>query len=289
MVIGCHGSVWSGYFDDAGLRIAIEGTAQAGFDLIELPIFDPDAWNIPLTKQLLADNGLAVTVSLGLTDDINISSEDPTVVANGEERLGKIIRCLGELGGTHLVGVIYAPMKKNMRPATALEVKNGQDAIRRLGQLAAAMGVQLGIEVVNRYENNICNTAKQGVAYVKAVGLDNVQVHIDTYHMNIEESDMFQPVLTAQGLTNYVHIGESHRGYLGTGTVDFDTFFKALSVVKFDGPIVFESFSAAVVDPNLTGTLAIWRNLWQDGMDLAKHANAYIRGKLRAVETIAMH
>jgi D-psicose/D-tagatose/L-ribulose 3-epimerase len=50
---------------------------------------------------------------------------------------------------------------------------------------------------------------------------------MDTYHMNIEESDLFSPVLAAGDRLGYVHIGESHRGYLGTGTVDFDAFFPA--------------------------------------------------------------
>ncbi|SEB47187.1 D-tagatose 3-epimerase [Paramicrobacterium humi] len=291
MKIGCHASVWTGTFDEAGLRTAFEGTAKAGFDLIELPLFHPDDWNVELTKALAAEHGLAVTASLGLTDDINISSEDTAVVERGEKHLTKILEILHELGSSHLVGVIYGPMKKHMRTATELEVQHGQEAIGRLADRAAELGIRLGLEVVNHYETNILNTAKQAVAYVEQVGRDNVGAHIDTYHMNIEESSMFEPVLAAHaaGRLEYVHIGESHRGYLGTGSVDFDTFFKALGHVRYDGPIVFESFSSAVVDPQLTATLGIWRNLWQDGADLAAHANAFIRGHLHAVETIALH
>ena len=86
-----------------------------------------------------------------------------------------------------------------------------------------------------------------------------------------------------------MHIGESHRGYLGTGTVDFASFFRALRHVSYDAPIVFESFSSAVVDPQLTSTLGIWRNLWRDSADLGRHANTYIRNTIRAVETISLH
>lgn len=75
----------------------------------------------------------------------------------------------------------------------------------------------------------------------------------------------------------YVHIGESHRGYLGSGTVDFDNFFKALGHIGYDGPIVFESFSTAVVDPKLSRMLAVWRNLWDDSDDLGAHANTFNR------------
>jgi len=289
MDIGCHASVWTGTFDEPGLRKAIEGTAVAGFDLIELPVFRPDEWDVALTKRLLRDNGLKATASLGLTDALNISSEDPDICRAGEEHLAKVIRILHELESTHLVGVIYAPMKKHLRAPSALEVANGQAALGRLAELARGYGITLGLEVVNRYETNLLNTAKQALTYVDGIAGDNVHVHLDTYHMNIEESDMFQPVLDAGGRLTYVHIGESHRGYLGSGSVDFDTFFRTLARVGFDGPVVFESFSSVVVDPELTSALGIWRNLWNDGADLAAHANRFIRDKVHAVSTIALH
>jgi D-psicose/D-tagatose/L-ribulose 3-epimerase len=100
---------------------------------------------------------------------------------------------------------------------------------------------------------------------------------------------MFAPVLDAAPHLQYVHIGESHRGYLGTGSVDFDTFFAALGRVGYDGPIVFESFSSAVVAPDLSRMLGIWRNLWADGDELGAHANAFIRGKLLAIDSLRLH
>lgn len=143
--------------------------------------------------------------------------------------------------------------------------------------------------MVNRYESNIFNTGRQALAYIDQIGSDNIDLHLDTYHMNIEEADMFSPVLDGGDRLGYVHIGESHRGYLGTGSVDFDTFFRALARIGFDGPVVFESFSSVVVDPELTSALAIWRNLWEEGADLAAHANRYIRDKIQAVSTIRLH
>jgi D-psicose/D-tagatose/L-ribulose 3-epimerase len=71
--------------------------------------------------------------------------------------------------------------------------------------------------------------------------------------------------------------------------VDFDSFFRGLAHLEYDGPVVFESFSSAVVSPQLTSMLGIWRNLWDDGADLASHANDFIRGRIRAVQTIALH
>lgn len=288
-MIGCHASVWTGTFDTEGLTRAFRGTAEAGFDLIELPIFDPLDWNVALTKHLAAEYGLAVTASLGLTDEMDISSEDPDAVGRGEQTLSDVLDVLHAVGGSHLCGVIYGSMKKHMRPATSTEIHNGQQALARLAAKGSELGIQLAIEVVNRYETNIVNTAKQAVAYIERSDTDNLGVHLDTYHMNIEEPGMFQPVIDSSEQLEYVHIGESHRGYLGTGSVDFGSFFRALAHVEYSGPIVFESFSSAVVDPQLTSTLGIWRNLWSDSADLGSHANTYIRNALRAIETIALH
>lgn len=100
---------------------------------------------------------------------------------------------------------------------------------------------------------------------------------------------MLEPILDLGDTLRYVHIGESHRGYLGSGSVDFDALFRALVRTGFDGPVVFESFSSTVVDESLTKSLGIWRNLWDDSDDLAAHANRFIRDGLRAVESIRMH
>jgi D-psicose/D-tagatose/L-ribulose 3-epimerase len=86
-----------------------------------------------------------------------------------------------------------------------------------------------------------------------------------------------------------VHIGESHRGYLGSGNVDFGAFFRGLALTGYDGPVVFESFSSAVVDEHLSNTLGVWRNLWDDSADLGAHANDFIRSQLESVASIAKH
>ena len=236
MQIGCHASVWTGEFDDAGLRLAIDKTSAAGFDLIEIPLMDPDKADPVAVRQMLDGAGLAATASLGLSEHSDISSEDPEIMAAGEALLHRCLEFLSDVGGTHLVGVIYSAMRKYMAPATALNRQHSIEAIGRLCTRAAELGVHLGVEVVNRYETNILNTGRQAVRYVEDAGVENLSVHLDTYHMNIEEPDMFTPVLDAGSRLGYVHIGESHRGYLGSGTVDFDSFFRALATIGYDGP-----------------------------------------------------
>ncbi|MFP1603673.1 sugar phosphate isomerase/epimerase family protein [Microbacterium sp. 2216-1] len=289
MNIGCHGLVWTGTFDAAGIERAVRKTAEAGFDLIEFPLMDPFAFDVGAARRVLDEHGLAVSASLGLSDATDVTSDDPAVVAAGEALLMRAVDVLADLGGTHFCGVIYSAMKKYMLPVSEAGVARSQRSIARVVDHAASRGVQVSLEVVNRYETNVLNTARQAVEYVGQVDRSGLGIHLDTYHMNIEESDMTAPVLDAAELLRYVHIGESHRGYLGTGTVDFDAFFKALGRIGYDGPIVFESFSSAVVAEDLSRMLGIWRNLWTDSDELGAHANRFIRDKLVAVESIALH
>ena len=113
---------------------------------------------------------------------------------------------------------------------------------------------------------------------------------IDTYHMNIEEGFLAQgPGGLRRPDLGYFHIGESHRGYLGTGTVDFTAVFRSLERIGYDGPIAFESFSSAVVDPVLSKMLGVWRNLWSDSYDLARHAKAFMDAQRVAAKHAVQH
>jgi D-psicose/D-tagatose/L-ribulose 3-epimerase len=288
-MIGCHALVFTGEFDGRGIASSVQRARAAGFDLIEFPLMEPDTFDSALARRSAAEEGLHITASLGLPLEADISSDDPSIVAAGHRLLDVALDRTAEMGGSHMCGVLYGSMRKHMAPASATGRANSVDAIRSLASRASSLGVRLSLEIVNRYESNLINTGRQALEYLKEVDRPDVSVHLDTYHMNIEESDLFQPILDAGDRLGYLHIGESHRGYLGTGSVDFGSAFRALDRINYDGPIVFESFSSAVVSPTLSNTLGIWRNLWSDGDDLAAHANRFIRDQLAAVQTIELH
>jgi D-psicose/D-tagatose/L-ribulose 3-epimerase len=187
-----------------------------------------------------------------------------------------------QLGGDYLGGVIFSALGKYKFPPTKKARDNAVAALKRLAIAAQAKGITLGLEPVNRYESNLLNTGSQALEMIKDIGEPNVVVHLDIYHMNIEEQDLVSPVLEAGNKLGYVHIGASHRGPLGTGNIDFDSFFGALAKIGYKGTITFESFSSTVVAPDLSSTLGIWRNLWTDNKSMAKSAREYIENKIVA-------
>ena len=277
---GGHALIWAGDWSAQGARAAISGAARAGYDYVEIALLDPWRVDTAMTKDLLAEYGVRAHASLGLSPTTDVTSTDSSIIAKGDELLRKATDVLYALGGTELCGVLYCSLGKYPGPASRENRANSVAAMQRLSDYAADKGINVNLEVVNRYETNIFNTGIEGLAFLDEVNRPNAFIHLDTYHMNIEEDGLEKSVLAAGDKLGYVHIGESHRGYLGTGNVDFDTFFAALKKIKYVGPITFESFSSAVVDPALSNTLCVWRNLWSDSDDLASTALSFMKDRI---------
>ena len=273
---GVHGLVWSGSWGAQECAYTVESSKEAGFDLVEFPVFSPDQMDIPAIVKALEAADMEATCSLGLGFDNDINSEDTESVARGEATLDGALTVAQDIGASYLGGVIFSALGPYSHPSSPKARENSQAVITRLAEKAKAAGITVGLEFVNRYESNLLNTSAQTVEYIKETGSDNLVVHLDSYHMNIEENNFRDPVFDAGDLLGYVHIGENHRGYLGQGHVNFPELFKALVDAEYDGVITFESFSSKVVDEDLTTTLRIWRNMWENSMDLAVQARRYM-------------
>jgi D-psicose/D-tagatose/L-ribulose 3-epimerase len=280
--LGVHALVWAGDTSPASVEHAIAQTAKTGFDLLEFSLHDSLNLDVAATRKLLEQHGLAVACSRGLAFDADVSSEDPAVVERGARLLQDSLTITRQLGGTHFTGALYSALGKYGAPLSPRGRQNVIAVLTTLAAEAAGHGMTLGLEICNRYETNVINTAHDALRLADDIGADNVLIHLDTYHMNIEEDDLVRPVHEVGDRLGYVHIGENHRGYLGSGHLDFGSFFHALHDIGYTGPITFESFSSAVVAAGLSNDLAIWRNLWTDGEDLARHARAFMANQLTA-------
>ena len=278
--LGIHALVWAGGWSKEECRTAIRESKEAGYGLIEIPALDPSAIDVPDTRAVLKDYDLKAAFSLGLSFDADINHEDEAIVRRGEERLLNALSVVEAIGGDYFGGVLYSALGKYPQPATEKARAHAVAALSRLAVRARDAGITLGLEPVNRYESNLVNTAAQAMAIIDEIPSDNVRVHLDVFHMNIEEEGMVQPVMDCASKLGYVHIGESHRGRPGTGTIDFDGFFSALARVQYRGVITFESFSSAILHSSLSNTLAIWRNTWTDNRRLAREAHAFMAGHI---------
>ncbi|MGL6212053.1 MAG: sugar phosphate isomerase/epimerase family protein [Paracoccaceae bacterium] len=225
-----------------------------GVSVVETPLLDPATYDSAGTKAAMARHRTQLVCSLGLPEKFDLVKDPETVTTF----LCAAIDAAGRAGSEVLSGVTYGTIgKRSGQPRTQAET----DAIIRLITRAAAhakrQGMRLGIEPCNRYETHLMNTGADGAWFVEQSGADNVFVHLDTYHMNIEEVSFTQGFADAGRHLDYIHLSESNRGVPGRGTVDWADVFGGLKAARFTGAMTVESF--VHLAPELAGGLAVWR------------------------------
>ena len=282
--LGIHSFVWTGGQTQQGLEDALEKSAQHGYRTIEFAYLRPELFDLDRLARKAQSLDMEIGVTMGLPRDKDVSSTDADTVKAGKLMLADAVRAVRDIGGNKLGGILYSAHTKYDRQPSAEGWKNSVEAIAETAEIAKAAGVDLVLEVVNRFESNLLNTTAQGLKFLDETGRDDVRLHLDTFHMNIEEANHAAAIRLAGDKLGYFHIGESNRGYLGDGTINFDEVFDALLDIDYQRDIVFESFSAAVVDESLTRACAIWRDTWTDNDPLAAHAKGFIDQKMAEAE-----
>lgn len=234
-----------------------------GVSVVEVPLLDPATFDSIGTRRAVERNRMQLVNSLGLPHWADIVNDRATVVTF----LTAVLKAAKEAGSGALSGVTYGTIGKTSgAPRTPAETEALIRLIAEVAGVAKALGMRLGIEPCNRYETHLMNTGADGAWFIEQSGADNVFVHLDTYHMNIEEAGMAQGFADAGRHLGYVHMSESNRGVPGRGTIDWAGTFAGLKALNFDGALTVESF--VHVAPEIAGGLAVWRPVAKEPRDV---------------------
>lgn len=178
----------------ADYRRYVEKVAGLGFDILEIgaaPLPKYSKENIRALKQCADDNGITITVGYGPTWNHNIGSADSAIRAEALEWYKRTFEAMAGLDAHLMGGALYSYWPVDFATADKTDDwKYSVEGMQILAPMAKEYDIELGMEVLNRFENHILNTAEEGVAFVKEVSMDNVKVMLDTFHMNIEESSI---------------------------------------------------------------------------------------------------
>ena len=274
---GAHAFVWIPEWTAEEGNRAIAEAAKVGFDFIEIPLFKPAEFDAAAHKKALREAGIGAVASLVLPRD----SHMPDKPQKAKDFLYSAMDKLEAVGGNYLCGCIgYAHGLLTGQPPTAAERQVVAETLAEVAQEAQKRGITLGLECCNRYETYLYNTLEDGQAAVNAVramGAANLELHGDTYHMNIEEEGFYKPIAACADTLGYMHMSESHRGLVGTGTVNWDEVFQGLRAIAYSGPLVLESFAA--INPDLIAATCLWRPPNRPSGVLAAEGLQFLRQK----------
>ncbi|TVQ35949.1 MAG: sugar phosphate isomerase/epimerase [Geminicoccaceae bacterium] len=281
---GVHTSMWTMHWDRAGAERAIAEAAHHGMDFIEIALLDPDIVDAAHTRTLLQRHGLRMVASLGLPEQAWASRDPDAAVAH----LARVIDLTAEMGGEAVSGVTYGGIgERTGQPPTVAELDNVARALAAAAAKARARGLWLGIEPVNRYETHLINTGWQARDMIERVGAPNLFIHLDTYHMNIEEKGAANGILDAREHLRYIHLSESDRGTPGAGTCDWDEIFAALAAIGFAGGLAMESFIN--MPPEIAYGLSVWRPVASSEVEVLGEGLPFLRNKARQYRLLRPH
>lgn len=271
--------LWSGSFDNESLPL-FKKVADFGFDGVEIPIFDPAQVDLKATKDALKAYGLEATTCAILGDDRDIISDDSAIRENAKKYMKECIDINSALGSKIFCGPLYSAVGKLVgRSRTAEEWDRAVKELSEVAKYAGEKGVTLAVEPLNRFETYFINIAGDAVKLAKDINHPNFKVHLDTFHMNIEEKDLYKAIKNTGDYLAHVHTCENDRGTPGSGNVYWDGVFKALHELKYDGWLVIESFVPAI--KAIAKAAAIWRELEPGGADsIAKDGLKFIKSRM---------
>ena len=253
---------------------AIKKTAQSGFDLIEILLPNSMEMDAATVKKQLKENNLGVVCSLNLPKEAHI----PFYPREALSLMRKALDKTAALDTDFMGGVLHSGIGVfTGNPLNDAEKNIIVDVWGVAAAHAAKLGITIGIEPINRYESYVCNTAANVIELIQKTNAPNLAVHLDTFHMNIEENNFYDPIIQSGQLLKHVHITESHRGMPGEGTVDWDTFFSALHAIDFKGNLVLENFSSSV--PGMQQAVSLWQTSPHEAEELALGSLEFIKQK----------
>ena len=252
--------------------------AEAGYDGVEMSFVAGTDVGVERIARTASSLDLDVLCSTGLTPAMDISSPDAATRSAGIEHLRRCLDQAAELGSPILGGVTYAPWMGFPGGDLTAHRQRSAQSLRTVAEHAATLGITLCLEILNRFESYMFNTVADCLAFIKMVGHSAVKVELDTFHMNMEESDLPGAVRRARGQIGHVQVAANNRRAPQYGHIDWVSFREALDDVGYGGWVVFETFPNSGVETG-RDTYA-WRDLYDDLDGDAAGAAAFIREHL---------
>ncbi|HPY30822.1 MAG TPA: sugar phosphate isomerase/epimerase family protein [Verrucomicrobiota bacterium] len=252
-----------------------------GFQSVEIPVEDPAHIDPVRVKRALDAHGLvcgSVCACMGPDRDLRGTLQ---AQRTGLRYLRQLVDHAAVLGAKSVVGPVYSAVgRAEAVPAAAYRRQWATvvQHLKTLGQYAEKRGVQICVEPLNRFETDFINTCDQALKLIRAVGSPALKLHLDTFHMNIEEKCQGEAIRRAGKRLGHFHACGSDRGTPGNDHINWDCITRALHQIGYTGDVVIESFTTEV--KVIAKAAAIWRRIEPTRDEIAVKGLQFLRRQL---------
>ncbi len=259
----------------------INKVADIGFDVLEIGadhLYHMSDGEIGRLKAIGDERGITFTTNSGPAKEYDLASPDPEVRKNGLEYFRKILYNMDKIGSRSLVGAIYSFWPADFASTDKAGAWERSIAcLKELSVTAEELDIECALEVLNRNETYILTDCAEAIEYVNRVGSSHVNILLDTYHMNIEEDNMYEAIRRAGDLLGHLHVGECNRKLPGmNNTIDWPEIGRALRDIHYQKAVVMEPF--LLTGGKVGYDVRVWRDL--SGRATPEQMDQYIRDSL---------
>lgn len=277
MKFGANTFIWSDRFGAEQFPL-LETLKRAGFDGIEVPLFDPGQYRGSAARRAIEQHGLESTVCSVLPAGLHAGSADTGTRRQTGEHLRASVEATAELGSKLIAGPLYSPVGYfSGSRRTDDEWKRAVETFQQLGPALDEHDVTVAIEPLNRYETYFLNTAADSVRFCREIGHPRIGILFDTYHANIEEKNVADAIREAGPYLRHFHSCENDRGIPGTGHIAWPQVFASLREAKYDRWLTIESFGFSL--GALSAAASIWRDLAPSAEDIALEGLRFLKSR----------
>ena len=244
----------------------IEQVKKIGLDILEVapaPLLALTKFQRDEIAAAAKANDIELTFSVGLSANQDLASEDEEIRKNGIKFTTDTFQIMSEMGGKTYSGVDIAEWNTTFMEGITDKSATWErsiSAVKEIMKVAEDKGITFAVEVVNRYESSLVNTAEEAVKYVDEVGSPNCKILLDTYHMNIEEDSFAGAIKLVGNRLGHFHVGESNRRPpCENGKMPWNEITNALKEIDYQGAIVMEPFIK--MGGEVGRDIKVWRDI----------------------------
>lgn len=274
--LGLNTWLWTHIFREEHLY-SIDVSYELGSEVIDFCINDPFIFPIEQVNDCLKKYDMDVVITTAMPTHCNPISpvkEEREFALKYIKKLVDIAAILGSplIGGVNYAGSGYFSGK----PRSDQEIDYCLEYLRLACDYAEQFNVDIALEPVKRFETHFLNTAEQALRLIELSGIENLKIHLDTFHMNIEEENIAGAIESCGDKLVHMHFVENNRNIPGKGHVSWTDVFTALDNIGYDGAGCIETFNPTTLDETCSLTFLTRKfadspeKLAKDGLEFLK-------------------
>lgn len=260
--------LWTSPFSTAAIHDLFPKIAEMGFDVVEIAVEDPALIDVKAVQEALVKYNLKANICGAFGPSRDLTHEDPAVHQSCFTYIAACLDICVALGTDFFGGPMYSAVGKARMVAPEQRKKEWDLAVKNLRivcDMAAARGLRIALEPLNRFESDLVNTTEDVLRLVKDIQHPAAGIMLDGFHMSIEERDVEQAIVAAGDLLIHLQVSENYRGTPGTGQTPWWAYRRGLEAINYTGTVTIESFTPA--NQELAGAVCFWHPMAesQDG------------------------